>query len=195
VAATTGARPLECSRNSALATRGHERERVARPTLVVEVDGEKTAGVVEQQRVDTSDEITSAIVPDAILATQMGFDHLVGDRNERLVRALAATNLRLAANTAHPLVRASWGIAAAAGFRILPSCGSTSVRPANNLRKRAILSAAGDSLVTIAASEAGGEGSCSLSSSRRRASSHRRSISIASSWARMRLASSCRCGS
>lgn len=62
-------------------------------------------------------------MPDAILATQMGFDHLVGDRNERLVRALAATNVRLAANTAHPLVRASRSIAAAAGFRILPSCG------------------------------------------------------------------------
>ena len=70
----------------------------------------------------TTYEITSAIVSDAILATQMGFDHLVGDRNVRLVRALAATNLRLAANTAHPLVRASWSIAAAAGYRVLPSC-------------------------------------------------------------------------
>jgi hypothetical protein len=123
VATAAGARALECGRNSELATRSQECERVARPTLVVEVDGEKTAGIVEQQRIDTSDEITSAIVPDAILTTQMGFDHLIGDRNERLVRALAATNLRLAANTAHPLVRASWGIAAAAGFRILPSCG------------------------------------------------------------------------
>ena len=90
---------------------------------LVEVDGEKSAGVVEQQRIDTSDEIASAIAPDTILATQMGFNHLVADRNERLVRALAATNLGLAANTPHPLVRASWRIAAAAGFRILPSCG------------------------------------------------------------------------
>ena len=128
---------------------------------------------------------------DAILASVMGFDHLVGGRNERLVRALTSTNLRLAANTAHPLVSASWSIAAAAGFRILP--GEHSVRPANNLRKRAILSAAGEPLVTVAASEGGGEGFCSLAISRRLASRRRRSISRASSWARMRLASSCRC--
>src|SRR5262249_29826861 len=121
VAAVAGARPLERGRNSELATRGQKCERVTRPALVVEVDGEKAAGVVEQQRIHAGDEITSA--PDAILATQMSFDHLVDDRNERLVWALAATNLRLAANTAHPLVGASWSIAAATGFRILPSCG------------------------------------------------------------------------
>src|SRR5215831_15403254 len=123
VAAVAGARPLECGRNSELATLGQECESVARPALVVEVDGEKAAGVVEQQRIDTSDEITAATVPNAILASQMGFDHLVGDRNERLIRALTATNLRLAANAADPLVRASWSIAAASGFRILPTCG------------------------------------------------------------------------
>jgi hypothetical protein len=123
VAAVAGARPLECCRNSELATCGQECERVARPALIVEVNGEKAAGVVEQQRIDTSDKITAAVVPDAILATQMGFDHLVGDRNKRLVRALSATNLRLATNTAHPLVRASWSIPAAARFRILPSRG------------------------------------------------------------------------
>src|SRR5262245_1695584 len=48
VAAVAGARPLERGRNSELATRGQECERVARPTLVVEVDGKKAAGVVDQ---------------------------------------------------------------------------------------------------------------------------------------------------
>jgi hypothetical protein len=62
VAAVSGARPLECCRNSELAACGQECERVARPALVVEVNGEKAAGVVEQQRIDTSDKITAAIV-------------------------------------------------------------------------------------------------------------------------------------
>jgi hypothetical protein len=53
-------------------------------------------------------------------------------------------------------------------LRFSHRAGNTSVRPANNLRKRATLSAAGEPLVTVAASVGGGEGSCSLSISCRR---------------------------
>src|SRR5262245_29952381 len=48
VTAVAGARALECGWNSELSTRGKECECVARPTLVVEVDSKKAAGVVEQ---------------------------------------------------------------------------------------------------------------------------------------------------
>ena len=115
-------RPLERRRHTGLAARGQECERIARPALVVEVDGKEAAGVVVQQRIDAGDEIAATTIgSDAVLATQMRLDHLVGNGNERLARALAATDLWLAANAAHPFVGAGGRVAAATGFQVYPS--------------------------------------------------------------------------
>ena len=51
----------------------------------------------------------------------MAFDHIGGDRDERLARAIAALDLRLAAHAAHPLVGAGRSVARSPCLWIVPS--------------------------------------------------------------------------
>ena len=120
--AIAGARALERRRHTDLAACRDEGSCIARPTLVVEIDGQEAARIIEEQRIDTGDEIATAPVrPNAVLAAQVALDHLVRDGDEGLVRAVAALDLRLAAYAAHPFVGACRSIARTTRLRVLPS--------------------------------------------------------------------------
>jgi hypothetical protein len=45
--------------------------------LAVKVNGKEATGVVEQERIDSGDEIVRTRAPDAILASKMDFDHFI----------------------------------------------------------------------------------------------------------------------
>jgi hypothetical protein len=99
-----GSRPLK-GRGHALGLAGLQHGHgVSRPTLLVKVGGQKPAGLVRKQWINTRHEIAARAA--CTLAAQMLFDDVVGDRDEGLMRAFPAFNLGLAAYPLNPLVGA-----------------------------------------------------------------------------------------
>ena len=89
------------------AARFGEGNDVILPRALVEVGREKPARLVLEERVHAHD------VP----ALEVVEYHLIADRQERLIRALAALATRLQdADAAHEFVRALWGVPGIAGF-------------------------------------------------------------------------------
>src|SRR5712692_5276125 len=99
MAARAGAAPLQRSRYLALSARGQQGERVELPRLAVEVAGEKPAGVVLEQRIDT----------DRLAPAKMPHDRVVGQRQVRLRPAL------------RPAAGRRGRVAALARARVLPA--------------------------------------------------------------------------
>jgi hypothetical protein len=64
------------------------------PFLIVEISGEKMAGVVGQKRID----------PNGAFASKVLVDHLIRQGNQQAVIALATLDTRLFANTGQPLI-------------------------------------------------------------------------------------------
>ena len=58
---------------------------VIRPAILVEVGGKEPAGLILQQRIDPCDEVTEV----GIASTQMLFDDVTREWDERLMRAAA----------------------------------------------------------------------------------------------------------
>src|SRR5271169_471549 len=102
--AIAGSRPLK-GRGHALGLASLQHSQgVSRPALLIEIGGQKPAGLVRKQRINTRHEIAARAA--CALAAQMLFDDVVGDRDEGLMRAFPAFNLGLAAYPLNPLVGA-----------------------------------------------------------------------------------------
>ena len=116
--AIAGSRPLKGRRHAlGLASFKHG-QGVSRPTLLVKISGQKPAGLVRKQRINTRHEIAARTV--CPLAAQMLFDDAVGDRDEGLMRAFSTFDLGLAAYPLDPLVGARGRIARLGGLSIFP---------------------------------------------------------------------------
>ena len=70
------------------------------PILLIEIDGQKEAGFVAQQRVNAHDEV----VPSLILSREMQADDLRGDGQKTLMQTSRALNPGLLADARQPLV-------------------------------------------------------------------------------------------
>jgi hypothetical protein len=121
--AVARSRPFESDRHIEFAACRDEGLGIAGPTLIVEIQGQEVASVIEEQRIYAGDEIAASAWANAVLAAEMAFNHVGGYGDECLVRALTASDLRLAANAAYPLVGACWSIARAAGLGVFPPDG------------------------------------------------------------------------
>ena len=112
VTAVPGTRPFQRDRHIAFTAGGDEGQGVGRPIFLVEVDGQESACVVDEQRIDAGHEVPSPpIGSNAILSAKMALDHLGGNRHESLVWAVAAFDLRLTAHAAHPFIGAGRSVA------------------------------------------------------------------------------------
>ena len=111
MSAIARARSLE-SRRHALRPAGFEEGvRVPPPVLLVEIGGEKPAGIVREHRIDA----------DRVAAAQMPVDRVVRHRPERLVGTGAAPDARLAADAGRPLVGADRRVARLARPGVFPA--------------------------------------------------------------------------
>src|SRR5690606_18840220 len=109
--AIAGPRDFQRSRNTQLFAGPHERSRVVAPVGLVEVDSQKIAGVILQQRIDAY----------CVLAGQMVVDHRIGQWDQQAIAAIAAFDARLFADTGAPLIGAGWCVARLAFGLALPS--------------------------------------------------------------------------
>ena len=117
--AIAGSRPLKGGGHAlGLASLQHG-QRVGRPALLVEIGGQKPAGLVRKQRINARDEV-AARGACALAAAQMLFDDVVGDRDEGLMRAFPAFDLGLTAYPPDPLVGARGRIAGLGGLSVFP---------------------------------------------------------------------------
>jgi hypothetical protein len=118
VTTIAGSRPLKgCGHALGLASFKYG-QGVSRPTRLVKISGQKPAGLVRKQRINTRHEIAARTA--CALAAQMLFDDAVGDRDEGLMRAFPAFDLRLAIYPLNPLVGACGRIARLGGLSIFP---------------------------------------------------------------------------
>src|SRR5271165_4647838 len=114
----TRARSLDCNVD-ALCLRGiAERDDVLLPGFLVEIRSEEPACLVRQHGINPSGEIgrISGRFPG-----QMGANNVVTERDECLIWALTALDLRFSADPSDPLIPTCRRIARLPAFRILPS--------------------------------------------------------------------------
>ena len=104
--AIAGARSLDCGRNSHLSARLDEGPHVLDPCSLVEIDGEKPAGLIRKERVDSH----------YMSARQMADYGRVAEGDERLIRALATLDPRQFTDAPYELVLARRGVSALSGF-------------------------------------------------------------------------------
>jgi hypothetical protein len=126
VGAVAGARALQAEGDREVPARGDEGLHVSLPVALVEVGGEEPAGLVFEKRVDARDQLALQVIP----------DDLIGHRQERLVRTLAAFHARLLADAADPLVRARGGVALRPLLEVLPALGEHVHTPAEQTAKK-----------------------------------------------------------
>ena len=120
--AIAGSRPLE-GRGHALGLASLEHgQSVGCPALLVKIGGQKPAGLVRKQRINTRHEI-AARAACALAAAQMLFEDVVGGRDEGLMRSFPLFDLRLAAYPLNPLVGARGRVAGLGGLPVFPSDG------------------------------------------------------------------------
>ncbi len=86
----------------------------------IEVCSEKPTRLVFEERIHADHEVAVPVSGDVVSA-QVLADDLVGDRNERLVEANAALDLRFAADLGNPFVRTGRRITGSTALCILPS--------------------------------------------------------------------------
>ena len=110
MSAISGTRAFDRNRHPGGPACFAKRSRIGHPVALVEIRREKPAGLVHEQGVDADD----------MAALQVILNHPVGDREERLVRALPAAHPRLLADTSNPFVAAGGCVASAACFRVGP---------------------------------------------------------------------------
>src|ERR1700674_586701 len=101
VAAIPRPRPFQISRHAHLLAGRDERQRIFRPSLLVEIGGQKPAGFIEKQRVDS----------DGLSALEMLADDLVGQRIERTSFTINLSPvLRATGKDCRPILFAGWPI-------------------------------------------------------------------------------------
>jgi hypothetical protein len=115
VSATPGTRALESGGQAETSTAAHEGDRIRLPSCLVEIDGQRVAGLVEQHRVDACDEWLIA----GVSPRQMPSDDLVCDREETAMRAHRTLDPGLLTDAPHPLVGARGRIAGLPGLSAL----------------------------------------------------------------------------
>ena len=111
--AVARARSLDGGRETMRLTGLREGGHVCGPRHLVKIRGEEPTGVIGQEWVD----------PDNVTPLKMVEDDLVLDREEGLVRTLAALHSRLLANAPDPLVPARRSVSLAASPGVRPEPG------------------------------------------------------------------------
>lgn len=120
VPATTGAGPLERSRNIHPAAGLEEGRSIFAPILLVKVDREEETRLILEDWIDARHERLPLIV----VPEQMPPNHLIGNRKEAAMGTLDALDPWLFANASHPFVRAGGRIP---GFARFPALEATRV--------------------------------------------------------------------
>jgi len=115
VRALSGARALETGRDVLQSTGFEESLRVLPPVRFVEINREEEAGLVLEHRVDADDKFAAKLV----MSGEVISNHIVGDREEALIRALRALDSWFLANASYPLVAADGGVAGFASLSTL----------------------------------------------------------------------------
>ncbi len=92
MSALARARDLQRGWNLEFPTRFHKGSCVILPFRFIEVDRQKMAGVIRQQRINT----------DGVMASQMIVDHLIRDRNQQAMNAIGTFDARFFADTGPP---------------------------------------------------------------------------------------------
>src|SRR6266446_1136172 len=111
VRAITGARTFQCGWDVQVTAGFPKCLRVLSPTLLIEINCEEKTGLVLKHRIDAHDEILALIV----LAREVPSDRLVRNREESLVRTIAALDSGLFAYSPYQFVGASRLIARPSG--------------------------------------------------------------------------------
>jgi hypothetical protein len=123
----TRARSLDRDGN-AFGQRGvAERDNIPLPRLLVEIRREKPACLVRQHGIDASGEIERV---SGCFPGKMGANDVVTERNECLIWALTAFDLRLSADSSDPLISTDGRVTRFSAFRILPSTRKYLLPPA-----------------------------------------------------------------
>ena len=112
------ARSLDGDRNTFRPRRIAKRGNVLHPGLLVEISGEEPARLVRQHGIDTGGKVSRI---SGRSAGKMGPEGVIAERDEGLIWALPALDLRLSANASNPLVPAQRRITCIAGLWIFPS--------------------------------------------------------------------------
>ena len=123
------------------------------PPLLVEVDGQKEAGLVLQHRIDAVD----ARLPLIVATRQMTTDHVVGHRKKAPLRAVGALDLRLLADPSNPFVRAGRRVPGLAGLAaleasridVVPSAEQRTEQGNLRKRRRVLIDEVGDPAVIV----------------------------------------------
>jgi len=106
VRALPGARTFESGRHTLQTTRFDESLSVFLPAGFVKIGCEEEAGLVLEHRIKTDNELAAKfIVTGKVLS-----DHIIGDREEALIRAQGTLDPRLFADASYPFVPADGGI-------------------------------------------------------------------------------------
>ena len=126
VSPVPGAGPFDRRGNRQALAGLEEGLRILPPGIVVEVDGEEEACLVQKHRVDAHDKWVSL----AIFPREMPADDFIGDGQEMLVRTFRAFDAGLLADPPHPLVTAGGLVAGASGFAAFEPAGIDICPPA-----------------------------------------------------------------
>jgi hypothetical protein len=120
VGAIAGTRALKSRRNLLFSTCRKIRQRVAPPSLLVEIGDQEPASLIGHERVHASDERVGSFWIGRIPPLKMASNDVIAHRDECLVRAFHALDPRLFADTADPSICARGRIAGFPGLGILP---------------------------------------------------------------------------
>ena len=102
VRSVSGARPFYSDGQPNLATSFQDSLRILAPILLVQIDGQEPATLVEEHWVNSGDEG----MPLEVLAQEMPPDDIIGDRQKPLMRTIPALDLGFLADAADPFVAA-----------------------------------------------------------------------------------------
>jgi hypothetical protein len=124
--AITGARSLDCRRNSYTPTRLNESANILDPSALVEVHREEPAGLIREERVDAHH----------VSARKVTDDRGGVERDECLIRAVAALDLGQFAHALDEFVSAGWGVSALPSLSTLESSRKDFLTPAKQRPKQ-----------------------------------------------------------
>ena len=115
--AVARARSFDGDRDSLCHGRITERSNVLHPGFFVEICGQEPAGFIWQHRIDASGEIQGGA---GCSTGQVRSQRLITERDECLIRALSAFDLRFATHTSDPLIAADRCITRPARVAVFP---------------------------------------------------------------------------
>jgi hypothetical protein len=124
--AITGARTLDCRWNPYTPTCLNEGANIFNPCALVEVHREEPAGLIREERIDAH----------YMAAREVTDDRVGVERDECLIRAVAALDLGQFAHTPDEFVSAGWGVSAFPSLSTLESSWKDFLTPAKQRAKQ-----------------------------------------------------------